>query len=100
MAATWSPVIAWDNEGWRDQAACRSGDAELFFPAGSTGAAVGWIQSAKAICRSCPVKDACLTFALETNQEAGVWGGTDEDERRRLRKVWRSGRQPITSAVR
>ena len=99
MAAMWSPVFEWDDKGWRDQAACRSGDAELFFPAGSTGAAVDWIQSAKAICRSCPVKDACLRFALETNQEAGVWGGTDEDERRRLRKVWRSGRQPMTSAL-
>ena len=28
----------------------------------------------------------CLEFALATNQEAGVWGGTTEDERRRLRK--------------
>lgn len=99
MVVMWSPVFDWDNEGWRDQAACRSVDAELFFPAGSTGAAIHCIQSAKAVCRSCPVQDPCLQFALETNQEAGVWGGMDEDERRRLRKVWRAGHRPMTSAT-
>ena len=100
MAVMWNPVFDWDNEGWRDQAACRSVGAGLFFPTGSTGASIDWIQSAKAVCRSCPVQDPCLQFALETNQEAGVWGGTDEDERRRLRKAWRAGRRPLTSALR
>jgi len=32
------------------------------------------------------VTSQCLEFALATNQEAGVWGGTTEEERRRLRK--------------
>jgi WhiB family transcriptional regulator, redox-sensing transcriptional regulator len=32
------------------------------------------------------VAHECLEFALATNQEAGVWGGHTEDERRRLRK--------------
>lgn len=100
MAVMWNHVINWDNEGWRDQAACRSADAELFFPTGSTGAAINWIRAAKAVCQACPVKDPCLQFALETNQEAGVWGGKDEDERRRLRKKWRSGRPPMASAGR
>ena len=96
----WSPMFDWDHEGWRDRAACRSVDAELFFPAGSTGAAITLIQSAKSVCRSCPVQDPCLQFALETNQEAGVWGGKDEDERRKLRKGWRAGHRPMTSAIR
>jgi WhiB family redox-sensing transcriptional regulator len=91
---TWSPVFDWDNEGWRVDAACRSTDAELFFPVGTTGNAVDQISAAKAVCRSCPVQGACLSFALETNQESGIWGGKDEDERRRLRKVWRAGRRP------
>ena len=100
MAVMWSLLFGRDHEGWRDQAACRSVDAQLFFPAGSTGAAIDWIRSAKAVCRSCPVHDPCLQFALETNQEAGVWGGKDEDERRRLREVWRSAHRPMTSAFR
>lgn len=99
MTTIWNPVFEWDNDGWRDRAACRDTDANLFFPAGSTGSALDRIQAAKAVCRSCPVQDACLGFALETNQEAGVWGGKDEEERRRLRKTWRAGRRPTRSAA-
>lgn len=80
------------DDRWRDEAACRHTDANLFFPAGSTGFAVGQIADAKAVCRGCPVQDACLQYAFETNQESGIWGGTDEDERRKLRKAWRAGR--------
>lgn len=101
MTAMWSPVFEWDTEGWRDRAACRHTDADLFFPAGTTGPATEQIQAAKAVCRSCPVQSACLQFAFETNQDSGVWGGQDEDERRKLRKTWRAGRQrPTRSAAR
>ena len=34
------------------------------------------------------VSDECLEFALATNQEAGIWGGSTEEERRKLRKAW------------
>jgi WhiB family redox-sensing transcriptional regulator len=94
MAVMWNPIFDWDTEGWRDKAACRHSDADLFFPSGSTGVAVDQIEAAKAICQRCPVQDACLQFALESNQEAGVWGGKDEDERRRLRRGWRAARRP------
>ena len=42
--------------------------------------------AAKAICGECPVTEACLQYALATNQGAGVWGGLDEGERRRMRR--------------
>lgn len=100
MTAIWNPVFEWDDDGWRDRAACRYTDANLFFPAGSTGSAVEQIEAAKAVCRHCPVQAACLRFAIETNQESGVWGGKDEDERRRLRKTWRASRQrPVRSTA-
>ena len=70
MAVMWKPILDWDDEGWRDQAACRHSDPDLFFPAGSTGLAVDHIHAAKAVCRSCPVQQPYLQFALETNQEA------------------------------
>lgn len=89
MAVRWKPVVEADHDDWRAQAACRSVDANLFFPSGSTASVVAKIQAAKAFCRSCPVQRACLEFALETNQEDGVWGGKDETERRRLRREWR-----------
>jgi len=78
---------------WRDTAACRDSEPNLFFPIGSTGSAVDQIEAAKAICLECSVREECLNYALETNQEAGVWGGYAEDERRRLRKRWLAERR-------
>ena len=78
---------------WRELAACRDSDPELFFPIGSTGPAIGQIEKALAICSACSVQEACLQYALETNQEAGVWGGYAEDDRRRLRKRWLAERR-------
>ncbi len=88
MALTWSRTIDWDLEDWRELASCRDTDPDLFFPIGTTGPAIEQIDSAKAVCHECGAQRACLEFALATNQEAGIWGGTSEDERRKLRKVW------------
>ena len=78
---------------WRELSACRESDPNLFFPIGSTGPAVDQIEKAKIICDACSVQEACLQYALETNQEAGVWGGYAEDDRRRLRKRWLAERR-------
>ena len=78
---------------WRELAACRDSDPSLFFPIGTTGPAVDQIELARAICAQCSVRDECLNYALETNQEAGVWGGYAEDDRRRLRKRWLAERR-------
>lgn len=86
------PRPVWDRDRWRDEAACKDVDPSLFFPAGSTGLALLRINRAKAICARCPVQEECLAFAVATNQEFGVWGGCDEDERRRIRRRWRSAR--------
>ena len=88
MALTWSHSYGWDNDDWRDQSACRDTDPDLFFPVGTTGPAIEQIEAAKAVCRQCEVQGACLEFALATNQESGVWGGTSEEERRKLRKAY------------
>jgi WhiB family redox-sensing transcriptional regulator len=72
---------------WRDHAACRDTDAERFFPLGTTGAALEQINQAKHLCGGCPVRAQCLNWALETGQDAGIWGGTTEDERRALRRA-------------
>ena len=71
---------------WRHRARCRDVDPELFFPVGTTGPAEAQVQSAKAICALCPVRDECLQWALDTAQDAGVWGGLSEEERRALRR--------------
>lgn len=71
---------------WRQKAACIDEDPELFFPVGTTGSALEQLERAKAVCQRCDVIDQCLEWALQTNQDAGVWGGTSEDERRALRR--------------
>lgn len=71
---------------WRHRAACLTEDPELFFPIGNTGPALQQIEDAKAVCARCEVMDACLKWALETNQDAGVWGGMSEDERRAYKR--------------
>lgn len=72
---------------WRSQAACVHEDPELFFPVGTTGPAVEQSEEAKRVCARCEVREPCLEFAIATNQDAGVWGGLTEDERRSLRRA-------------
>jgi len=76
---------------WSDQAACLHEDPELFFPVSSTGPAWAEIEEAKAVCRRCPVSDACLSFAVQSGQDAGVWGGLTEEERRIVKRRTVSG---------
>ena len=71
---------------WRHRAICRDEDPELFFPVVTTGPALDQVERAKEVCRRCDVVDQCLEWALETNQDAGVWGGMSEDERRALKR--------------
>ena len=71
---------------WRHNAACRDEDPELFFPVGTSGPAILQVAQAKAVCHRCPVASDCLTWALQSGQDAGVWGGMSEDERRALKR--------------
>ena len=73
---------------WRRHAACRDTDPDLFFPVGTTGPAIEQIENAKDVCKQCDAQADCLEFALATNQDSGIWGGTSEEERRKLRKQY------------
>lgn len=77
-----------ESDEWRRTAACRDTDPDLFFPVGTTGPAIEQIENAKAVCRQCDAQRDCLEFALATNQDSGIWGGTSEEERRKLRKQY------------
>jgi WhiB family transcriptional regulator, redox-sensing transcriptional regulator len=67
---------------WRESAACRHVDTELFFPVSRSGRGAAEARQAKAICARCPVRLPCLTYALATHQAYGIWGGYDDEERR------------------
>jgi len=76
------------SDEWRRVSACRDTDPDLFFPVGTTGPAIEQIENAKAVCDSCEAQTECLEYALATNQDSGIWGGTSEEERRKLRKQY------------
>jgi len=71
---------------WRDRAACRDEDPELFFAVGTSGPALLQITEAKAVCRRCPVSAECLSYALRMGCDDGVFGGMSADERRALKR--------------
>src|SRR5262245_30696129 len=60
-------------------AACAGEDPDLFFPDGPR--ANENTAHAKAVCARCPVRDACLKWAIDNRQTHGIWGGLDETER-------------------
>ena len=70
---------------WRNYAACRNVDPDLFFPLGTSGASLPQIDEAKQICRTWPVCGPCLQWASDIGA-AGVCGGTTEEERRKRRR--------------
>jgi WhiB family redox-sensing transcriptional regulator len=76
---------------WRDRAACSGYPNTVFFPHPDTSEEP--VEKAMAICGICPVAESCLEYALETNQQAGVWGGTSENQRKSLRRKWLASRR-------
>jgi hypothetical protein len=76
-----------DEEAWRDLAACRGVNVELFFPGRGE---VHSIRAAKACCSTCPVAPACLEDAIADEPGGfGVWAGTTARDRQRLRRLIR-----------
>jgi WhiB family redox-sensing transcriptional regulator len=64
---------------WRQRAACRGVNPEIFYPVTEEEA-----EEARSICESCAVMEGCLEWALVTRERDGVWGGATERERRRM----------------
>lgn len=49
---------------------CHRADPDLFFAESPAD-----VETAKALCGSCPARSACLAGALERREPWGVWGG-------------------------
>ena len=63
---------------WAAKGSCATSDPDALFVKGAAQ------NRAKAVCRSCPVRMECLSFALDNKIQFGVWGGMTERERRAL----------------
>lgn len=65
-------------EHWRLQAACRGVDTELFV----SSARRNNYSAARPICEPCPVREECLSYAVENTITLGLWGGMSPRQRR------------------
>jgi WhiB family redox-sensing transcriptional regulator len=72
---------------WKAEAACREHpNADIFFTEPSAGASrtvLADYRDALELCSLCPVRDACLNYALDLNLE-GIWGGLTTSARRTI----------------
>lgn len=74
-------------DSWQAKAACRGPQTSLFFPPSHferKEEKESREAKAKAICRTCPVRQPCLDYALRIREPHGIWGGLNEIERRQL----------------
>ena len=80
---------------WRELAACRGTDLNLFFPERGESA-----EPARQVCAACPVRQPCLDYAITNRISDGIWGGLTERERRALRSGWvRASRRERDRAI-
>lgn len=80
---------------WRQEAACRNTDPDMFHPGKGANDVVA---AAKAVCATCPSIQPCAIYALSAPSLQGVWGGLTEVERVRARKS--TGRMRICAECR
>ena len=73
-------------EEWKAAGNCVRVDPDLFFPERGEST-----REAKAVCRGCVVREACLEYALANGEKFGIWGGLSERERRRIRRARHMG---------
>ncbi|VEI12903.1 Transcription factor WhiB [Trueperella bialowiezensis] len=75
--------------GWMEHALCAQTDPDIFYPekGGSTAPATS-------ICKNCAVRAECLEYAVSNDIRHGIWGGTSDNDRKRMareRKAARGG---------
>lgn len=75
---------------WKNEAACRGVDPTWFAPAED---ALTQYPRGRAVCMRCPVRDACLTDAMNregdkpASHRAGLWGGLSPEQRAALARA-------------
>ncbi|MBM7824884.1 WhiB family redox-sensing transcriptional regulator [Arcanobacterium pluranimalium] len=74
---------------WMEDALCAQTDPDIFYPekGGSTAPATS-------VCNSCSVRAECLDYAVTNDIRHGIWGGTSDNDRKRMsreRKIARGG---------
>ena len=70
MPASYLVLLARHAEFLDGELPCQQESAELWF-----SEVPAELELAKAHCRRCPIRESCLTGAVERSEPYGVWGG-------------------------
>ncbi|WP_423923750.1 WhiB family transcriptional regulator [Candidatus Poriferisodalis sp.] len=83
-------LISQSQDSWRADAACKGADTSTFYigPGKSPHAAL-------TVCDRCEVRRECLQYALDNEEDYGIWGGLNADQRRRLRRRRNDASPPL-----
>ena len=73
-----------ESDLWKDQANCKNVDTNVFFPNDMGQIKPEKMTEALHYCYSCPVKEQCLEYAINSNIQVGIWGGMSTRARRQI----------------
>lgn len=75
------------DRSWMEDALCAQTDPDIFYPekGGSTAPATS-------VCNNCMVRDECLEYAVSNDIRHGIWGGTSDNDRKRMARERKIGR--------
>jgi WhiB family redox-sensing transcriptional regulator len=82
LSAMYTDTMPAPDLAWQAEALCAQTGGDFFFPEPGSS-----VREAKRICGLCPIRSACLEYALENDERFGVWGGLSEKERLALRRT-------------
>jgi len=86
---------------WHEQAHCRGVGVSYYFGDDDEQPtmSIKQVRRAAKLCDVCPVYVQCLTWALSTREEYGVWAGTSGRVRRRIFKLMDNGVTTVDEVV-
>ena len=68
-------------EEWTERALCAEVGGDEWYPEGMGSKSA----AAKSVCRRCDVRADCLRYALDNEEQYGIWAGYTDRELRRIR---------------
>lgn len=84
------------NLDWMQNAVCAGMDPRVFYAQSRHSREM--VNVARQICGGCPVATECATYAIQTGERWGVWGGMSQQELRRKRRRFTSSAKTHTTA--
>lgn len=81
MSLTLAEALGIHIPDWYADALCAQIGGDEWFPEKG-----GTTHHAKKVCLACPVREQCLEYALDREEDHGIWGATPPRDRRKLKK--------------